>query len=270
MPAGSGAALTDESGRFHFSGFSPYKTVQISSWTESGSAEYVIYRNRAEKFTDRLIENIDLEMYSGATLNGRVIKNGDPAQNVTIRLTKSLPHNGVPNKFQMISDKTTDEVGNYAFNGLLKGDTYDIKIDAPEYIEIPNMSQRFDSTVKSHATINVPDIRLVTNRQKLTGKVVNPEGKPVAGITVVASLKIPGDIARPAKGEPPWNTSDEEGRFSLTDLPDEPVTLMALRRNSASGSVGYSVRLRPELNATNIQLVFDPTLANRIEELDAK
>jgi|GEM_PF-1828473 len=265
------ATLTDESGRFHFSGFSPYSSVQISSWTESGSAEQVIYRNRNEKFTDRLIENIELEMYSGATLTGRLIKNGDPAQSVTVRLMKSLPHNGVPNKFQMVSEKNTDVAGNYTFNGLLKGDSYEIEIIVPGYIEIRDMSQKFGSTVKSHATIHVPDIRLVTNQQRLSGKVVDPEGNSVPGITVGASLKIPGDLYRRRNGEPPWNTSDEEGRFSLTDLPDEPITLMAYYgRNPAGGSIRYSVKAHPVLNAADIRIVYDPKLGSDIEDLDAK
>jgi len=264
------ATLTDEAGRFHFSGFSPYSSVQISSWTESGSAEEVISRNRDEKFTDRLIENIELEMYSGATLTGRLITNGDPAQNITVKLTKSLPHDGVPNKFQMVSEKTTDEAGNYKFNGLLKEDTYQIEINVPGYIEIRDMSREFGSTVKSHATIHVPDIRLVTNQQRLSGKVVDPEGNPVAGITVGASLVYVGDLSRRRNGEPPWNTSDEEGRFSLTDLPDEPITLMAYRANPAGGTIRYSVKVHPELNAGDIRIVYDPKLGSDIEDLDAK
>jgi beta-lactamase regulating signal transducer with metallopeptidase domain/protocatechuate 3,4-dioxygenase beta subunit len=264
------ATLTDKAGRFHFSGFSPYKAVQISSWTESGSAEHVIYRHRDQKSANRLIENIELEMYSGATLTGRVMKNGTPAQNITVRVKKSLPINAVPDKFQMISEKTTNEVGNYTFNGLLKGDTYEIEIDAPGHIEIRDMRRPYGTTVKSHATIYMPDVRLLTNQQKLSGKVIDPDGNPVPGITVAASLRILGDIACPAKGEPPWNTSDKEGRFSLTDLPDEPITLMAHRWPLAGGPINYLVKVHPELNATDIQIVYDPKRDSGGEQLDAK
>jgi hypothetical protein len=116
----------------------------------------------------------------------------------------------------------------------------------------------------------MPDVRLLTNQQKLSGKVIDPDGNPVPGITVAASLRILGDIACPAKGEPPWNTSDKEGRFSLTDLPDEPITLMAHRWPLAGGPINYLVKVHPELNATDIQIVYDPKRDSGGEQLDAK
>ena len=127
----------------------------------------------------------------------------------------------------------------------------------------------FGTTVKSHATIYMPDIRVVTNQQELSGKVIDLEGNPLPGITVAASLRILGDIACPAKGEPPWNTSDKEGRFSLTDLPDEPITLMA-HRWSPAGRINYLVKVHPELNATDIRIVYDPKRDSGGEKLDAK
>ncbi len=266
------AARTDESGRFHFSGFSPYSSVQISSWTESGSADHVIYRNRDEKFTDRLIENIELEMYSGATLTGRLIRNGDPVQNITVRLKKSLPNNELPNKFQMVSEKTTDEAGNYTFNGLLKGDTYQIEINVPGYIEIRDRTGQFGSTVMSHGTIHVPDIRLVTNQQRLSGKVVDPEGNPVSGISVSASLASGDQLSqsRNRSDAPPWTETNAKGEFHLPNLPDEPISLMACRANPAGGRILYSSKLTVDLNAADIRIVYDPKLDSDIENLDAK
>jgi hypothetical protein len=59
-------------------------------------------------------------------------------------------------------------------------------------------------------------------------------------------------------------------RFELTNLPDEPISLMAHIRNPAGGRIEYPSSLTVELGATDIRITLDPQLGTGIEDLDAK
>ena len=54
------------------------------------------------------------------------------------------------------------------------------------------------------AEVRLPDVRLVTRGQTLRGVVVDPQGKPVAGVTVSARLAGGRTLTRPRTGPPPW------------------------------------------------------------------
>ncbi len=124
------------------------------------------------------------------------------------------------------------------------------------------------------ATIEFPDAILLSSGQELSGVVVDPDGKPVLGITVSASLASGGRLSSPRPRErdsaSPWTETDEKGHFHLTNLPDEPISLMACRRNPVGGRVHYPSSLLVELNATDIRIVLDPKLGSDIEDLDGK
>ena len=274
-PPRKATTLTDESGRFQFVGFSPYSPVQISSWTESGSADQLIYRNHSDKFAERLTENVQLEMFAGSTLTGRVIQNENPVQGALVRLTKSLPHNEVSNKFQMVSEKFTDEHGNYKFNGLFKGDQYQIEVDAPEKGELRDWGYQFPYSpvvnAQHGATIELPDAELVKSSQQLRGMVVDPDGNPVSGVTVMAKLASGGKLSLAKKnGQMPQTNSDDKGQFHLMNLPEESIELMVYRANPAGGNFHYGDKVCPGMNATDIRIVFDPKLGSDVEDIDAK
>jgi len=118
----------------------------------------------------------------------------------------------------------------------------------------------------------LPDVHLVTRNQSLRGVVVDPQGKPVAGATVSCSLARTGDsLSRPPMGPVPWTKTDEEGRFELTMLPDEPIRLMVYIANPKGGVIRYASHADPKMNQQDIEILFDPDLSrDRVEDLDAK
>ncbi len=119
-------------------------------------------------------------------------------------------------------------------------------------------------------TVVLPDAELVSNGQQLSGMVVDPDGKLVADVQVSARLASGRMLARPLRGPPPWSKTDSDGRFTLGNLPDEPVQLMAYRAQPGGGRIRYPAYALPPLNARDIRIVLDPRLGSGIEDLDAE
>jgi hypothetical protein len=115
----------------------------------------------------------------------------------------------------------------------------------------------------------LPDAELVSTGQQLRGVVVDPAGNPVPDVQVSADLASGRNLARPLRGPPPWTSTDSRGRFRITNLPDEPIRLMAYRRNPGGGVIHYSAKALPPLGAQSIRIVLDPRLGSGIEDLDA-
>lgn len=99
---------------------------------------------------------------------------------------------------------------------------------------------------------------------------VDPQGKPVAGITVSPQLGNGQFLFRSSlSGPPSWTTTDDQDRFALQQLPEQPIQLMAYRANPRGGRVLYPSIVRPWLNQQDIRILLDPTLTEPIEDLDA-
>lgn len=108
-------------------------------------------------------------------------------------------------------------------------------------------------------------------QQTLAGVVVDPSDKPIAGVRISTYLVGGGQLPVYFKvgGRPhrTFATSRRDGRFEITNLPNEPVELMFFVPGAYGYPVGkggrsilYPGRLRPELNQTHIRIIFDPTL----------
>ncbi len=108
-------------------------------------------------------------------------------------------------------------------------------------------------------------------QQTLSGKVVDANNKPIAGIRItlrsVSGARIPSHFYIGDRLKSTSARSGPDGGFKLTNLPDEPIELSFSRPGAygypigkAGKSVLYPGRLRPELNQTDIRVLFDPTL----------
>jgi hypothetical protein len=110
--------------------------------------------------------------------------------------------------------------------------------------------------------------------QYLSGVVVDPQGKPVAGATVIAFLPDGTPVSPRAKDfdfakrKSPREQTDDKGRFSLHDLPDKPIKLM-IYPGKPWDRTAYPAHVRTTLNQSDIRVLLDPTLEQDIEDLDA-
>jgi hypothetical protein len=176
------------------------------------------------------------------------------------------------NRFFPFSETRTDAEGRYRMAGLGADDRYYFEIVDPDGMAAPDwqhQSPYMQTVPKGQSEVRLPDVLLVTHGQSLRGVVIDPRGKPVAGLDVSARLAAGGLIPRPVSGPPPWTKTDEQGRFELRQLPDEPIELMAYRGNPKGGQIRYPSVVRPTKNQRTIRIIFDPTLDESLEDLDA-
>ena len=108
----------------------------------------------------------------------------------------------------------------------------------------------------------------VSGNQTLSGQVVDRDGSPVGGIRVEPRF-LHGGFIRLRQAVP---KSDADGRFTIRNLPDERIELTFSDRSAfgypsgitSSGEAGrmvlYPGFVWPQLNQSDIRMVFDPEL----------
>ncbi|HEY1379398.1 MAG TPA: carboxypeptidase regulatory-like domain-containing protein, partial [Gemmataceae bacterium] len=215
----------------------------------------------------------DFTLDPGVTLSGRVLHDGKPRAGVVMKLVRSIPlGDGRSARSSECGECTTDVDGRYRVGGLKAGDRYFFMIEDPAGMADPGWHYQspYIQTLRPGADeVKLPDVKLMSRAQTLRGVVVDPQGKPVAGLTVSARLGNGQSLSRPQTGPPPWTETDERGRFELRQLPDQPLELMIYRRSPGGTRIRYPAVVRPAVNAQDIRAVFDPTLGGEVEDLDA-
>ena len=251
----------------------PLRRAEATSAAERGAAE----SSSTEADRDEVLAEFErgLEPMGDVTLIGRVLKDGQPRAGVSMTLYGSMP--GEPNRIgQDPRDEVeTDEDGRYAVGGLSVGDRYYFRVRPGDGSADPGWNHQYPyiSEVKAGAStfVRLPDIRLIDRGQHLSGIVVDPEGRPVAGVTVSARDAIANGLYISAleSGPEPWTETDDRGRFALQQLPDQSIELAVYRPNPEGGPILHPAKTRPDRDQDDIRIVFDPTLTEEPEDLDA-
>lgn len=216
----------------------------------------------------------DRKSKADVTLTGRVLSGGKPLADVQLTLKrgeeiKTIGRGGM--RMREIANATTDADGRYRLSGLKAGDSYQITMSPPFVAADPAWQHQMPWIPKlsddAADEFVLPDVNLRKLTQKLAGRVVDLDGKPVSGATVSAMLRdgresIPRThISAP----PPWTKTDEEGRFKLQQLPDEPLALMAYIPPKGGGVIRFPAKVNVELNQQDIRIVLDPSLVEEEE-----
>lgn len=174
----------------------------------------------------------------------------------------------------MWGETETDEEGMYKLGGLHKGDRYQLEIEPQADAEVRDwvyQSPYFHTMeLEDGSTLELPNAELKSHGQTLAGVVVDLEGNPVAGVTVSTRMASGRSLSRPQRGPPPWTKTDAQGHFRLSQLPEEPLSLMTYQANQAGGSIRYPSHTNPKMNQQDIRIVFDPALRELPEDLDAR
>lgn len=259
-------AVTDAQGRFRVRGLAPRIGVTLCVSGREGFARTLVTIDGDR--TRR--QDVELKLRPAVALTGRVLYQGKPRSGVRLNLFRTFDEK--VDEMPMTRQLMTDARGEYRVDGLLPGQHFEFEVIDPDGLSDPHWKhQTYSCPVPDgQPEVRLPDIKLATRGQSLLGVVVDPRGKPVSGITVSASLPDFGvSLRRPPTGPPPWTNTDADGRFELSQLPDEPLELMAYVRNPAGGHIRFPCTVRPARNQQNIRIVLDPTLHERIEDLDA-
>ena len=268
----STAVRTDEKGLFELSGLSPDARTLISAVSGAAAGRIVVAGMKAENYEKGAHQVIRLQLNTNAVLTGRVTKNGQPVAGVKMELSRSMP--GEQNRSKPFTVVMTDLDGRYTVGGLEPGDRYSFKIITRDGSSAPNwrhQSRHVQTIADDHVGIReLPDAILVSNNQSLSGLVVDPDGNPVAGISVNARLKNLGTIPRLDNAAPTWTETDANGAFRFEQLPDETIELIAYKEDPATNRILYPAHISTDRNQTNLRIVVDPTLAIPVEDLDQR
>lgn len=264
-------ATTDAEGRFELAALSPHAKTIVTVAGEAGAFFQRIDGEPTHPWNKTRVVELPVTLNAGVSLFGRVTFGGKPRAGVRMVLMRTFADE--KNRYYPGGETVTDQEGRYRVAGLLPGDQYMFEIRDPDGMVAAGWTHQspYGHTVaEGKAEIELPEAQLVSCRQRLQGVVVNPMGMPVAGITVSASLaEGRGSLSRMGDAPPPWTVTDEQGRFALSQLPDEPIELMAYRANPMGGPILYPARVRPQPNQQDIRIIFDPKLTQEVEDLDA-
>jgi hypothetical protein len=278
-----GFALTDAEGRFSMNVPDGVET-RIEAFTDQRGQEPVEVVEREPllvRFTgnanEKAMEAVR-DLKPDVALTGRVLFGEKPLAGVRLILSRGIPvelpippgvnapaRRATGMRMKKVASTVSDVNGTYRLSGLKAGESYAIEVQPsfaatdPAWQHQSPWAPRLPDS--SQGDVTLPDISLRRLSQSLAGKVVDPDGKPVAGAQVSAMLCNGQSLARNSMaGAPPWTETDSEGGFKLQELPDEPLALMAYMRTKEGGPIRFFAKVNPELNQHDVRIVLDPSL----------
>jgi hypothetical protein len=264
------SAKTDAEGRFELIGLSPFVAALVTASGEAGSGHAKIAGQPDQPWDRTRVVEVPLTLNAGVTISGRVTFEGRGRAGVRLKLTRSI--GAEKNRFYPFGELVSDAEGLFRVSGLDPGDRYNLSIEDPDGLaapEWPHQSPYVQSVPEGKNEVTLPDAVLIRRGQNLRGIVVDPQGKPVADISVSARLANGRSLARMGEGPPPWTKTGADGRFELVNLPDQSIELIAYRANPQGGRIRFPALIRPTKSQQDIRILLDPTLTDEIEDLDA-
>lgn len=211
-------------------------------------------------------------------LTGRVRSGGVPIAGITLILKRGIPaqtaisgdasttQRQTVTQYRDVGRALTDTNGVYRLTGLKAGDDYQIKVKPPFLAADPTWRHQVPGTShlssKARGDVVLPDVNLRRLNQSLSGIVVDREGTPVEGAHVTVQLRDSGQTIHQltTSSSPPRADSDHEGRFHLTHLPDEPLTIRAILPWPDGNRIRFNTLLDVDLNQQDIRIVLTPSL----------
>ena len=227
---------SDAGGRFTI----PWQPVSVRAGTAIPAIESLLWgRDVEHNFAatvkiDEKTTNTDLHLQEGFTLSGSLLDaNGAAAKTASVRILMMTPPLGAVVNRQ---PATVNEQGVFTISALPRGRAYRLVVTAPGFgaPRAPLMSNETQT-----ASLRMRPIQLKAADQRLEGKVVGPDDKPVPGAVVRAVGTIqPEDMAR----------TDTNGHFALK-VCEGQVRVMA----SAPASLANTANGRPGTGTVQTQ-----------------
>jgi protocatechuate 3,4-dioxygenase beta subunit len=219
----NGEVETDAGGRYEIKwqpfGFGFNMNGQSQPhWLMARSAERnLVARHAMEETT----ANLDLVLQPGLTLSATVQDaSGNPVANAMGYVTVTSGGNG----FGWMEALRADASGRMEVSGVLPAESYTLGVNATGY---GSASKQIRAPSRPTNLLTFPVVVLPKANQKLSGQVLGPNGKPLAG----ANVNMQGE------GQPPGQTTtDAQGRFSFEAVCEGPVRLFA---NSQGGAGNF-------------------------------
>jgi Carboxypeptidase regulatory-like domain len=101
------------------------------------------------------------------------------------------------------------------------------------------------------------------------GKVVDPKGRPLEGISVMAVRRSGGMIQPSGVLRNRANSrTDKNGQFELPFLPEGPLRIMAFKPKPGGGRIENPAEVSVKAHQTEVRIVLDLGLNAGVEDLD--
>ena len=200
-------------------------------------------------------ENINTfwEIYLVPTgvVKGRVMEGDEPLADAEVQLDARALRKDSRGNWPLTSHDhiRTDKDGYFEFS-LVEGDCQiDLHVHPEGYTNATCQGE-----LAAGGTYEAEPFTVMKLNKTVGGTVVDPDGKPVEGVTVTAE-----PYSNPTIHHQAWNrnATGKDGRFVIHGVPDVPLTLNAHIR--LDGQVlRNSVQTKAEPGALEVKIVFDP------------
>ena len=224
---------SDGLGRYTMSGLPLDQSMVVDIIDAKGSVGATIEVSDAPPVGPKARE-LEVRLQPLLVLSGRALDaDGKPLSGALIHLYRNVIYPGQSGRSFGVPVGTLNKLetdGTYTFNQLIAGATYNTQIEVNGY---PNATSNH-VTVKPGPPTRLDDFRLPAVDQELSGVVVDPRGKPLAGISVSLERNGPTRNLYAPTGGVWFQDTDEAGRFHLTSLPRGPIKLMVYRNPTAA------------------------------------
>ncbi len=236
----------NDQGTFHLDSIPPDIELQLRAHSapHSRSRRQDVVVRSGETETVALVLGARTELHvTVRDESGREIENA----RVRVRSTK-IDLNDISTGGGLSQDiRNTDETGVAKFLGQAPGPV-SVRVSHADY----RTSDLHDALISAEESRSV-EVVMVPGLS-VEGKVVDPEGAPVAFAKVKATRKITLSnlLSMEDNAETPWQSTDEEGVFHLRNLPAGDLVISAEARDyqrsemsASSGTTGLVLTLKP-------------------------
>ncbi len=231
---------TDAQGRYEAVGLAPGQVTVLDISADNPPLGTTVEVDTGQSSGEPKTLNVRLEPL--VTLSGRVLdEQGRPIAGPVIHLIRDVIYPTQNNRsygpFVDVRNEVTAD-GTFIFDRLIPGATYETQVEADGHATAT--SKRV--LIKSGQPVRLDDFRLPTSDQEVRGIVVDPGGKPVAGVTINLDRADRTRVLYAPRGAVWFQDTDASGRFHLTGLPRGSIRLMAYRRPDGADSSIHNMK----------------------------
>jgi uncharacterized GH25 family protein len=223
---------TDAQGRFEAVGLAPGQTTVFDVIADDAplGATIEIDAEPAPAGAGGIGKTVDVTLQALGSLSGRVLDDeGRPLAAPVLHLYRDVTYRDASGRSFGLPVETRNEVnadGSYTFDRLVPGATYHSQAEAGGHATASGKHVK----IAPGLAARVDEFRLPAVDGEVRGVVVDPQGKPVSGVTVGYERTDRTRSLYAPTGAVWFQTTDATGRFHLTGLPRGPIRLMAFRR----------------------------------------
>jgi protocatechuate 3,4-dioxygenase beta subunit len=206
---------------------------------------------------------LEIRLAPTGTIAGRVLEGDKPVVDAQIQASELESAQNSPTGSLKSADRyfaKTDENGRFEIP-LVEAER---QLHLTVYIEGYAETEGRDSKVQAVAgqVVEVKRFSMIRTDKVVSGTVIDPDGNPVAGVSVSAAMRSGMPISRAFTQRP----TGKDGRFTIRGVANVPLTLMAYIRPSDDATdrtIRFSARVDAEPGEADVRIVLDPKLAGR-------